>query len=89
MADTTTGAASAPKPSSSVKLVLLGEAAVGKVRVTTKLHPFSVLPQSTRVGWHVVICCASLHGSMQRLEDPTTALRRSHRIYDPIEGSRC
>lgn len=30
MADTATGGASAPKPSSSVKLVLLGEAAVGK-----------------------------------------------------------
>ena len=32
MADSTTGGAVAPKPSSSVKLVLLGEAAVGKVR---------------------------------------------------------
>ena len=31
MADST--AASAPKPSSSVKLVLLGEAAVGKVSI--------------------------------------------------------
>jgi hypothetical protein len=32
MADPAAGGASAPKPSSSVKLVLLGEAAVGKVR---------------------------------------------------------
>jgi hypothetical protein len=34
MAEQASGGASAPKPSSSVKLVLLGEAAVGKVRVT-------------------------------------------------------
>jgi hypothetical protein len=34
MADSATSAA-APKPSSSVKLVLLGEAAVGKVRFRT------------------------------------------------------
>jgi hypothetical protein len=32
------GAASAPKPSSSVKLVLLGEAAVGKVQLPASLR---------------------------------------------------
>ena len=49
MADSATGAAGANKPSSSVKLVLLGEAAVGKVCVishSTRL----VLPL---VGWHI------------------------------------
>jgi hypothetical protein len=39
MADTATGNAAAPKPSSSVKLVLLGEAAVGKVRPVQHCHP--------------------------------------------------
>ena len=43
MADSVTGSASAPKPSSSVKLVLLGEAAVGKVRVAI-YHIRLVLP---------------------------------------------
>ena len=36
-------AAAAPKPSSSVKLVLLGEAAVGKVR-PVPVYPFPSLP---------------------------------------------
>jgi len=38
MADSASGAA-APKPSSSVKLVLLGEAAVGKVRPVQHRRP--------------------------------------------------
>jgi hypothetical protein len=43
MADPATGGTSAPKPGSSVKLVLLGEAAVGKVRATIN-HIRFVLP---------------------------------------------
>jgi hypothetical protein len=39
MADSGTGNAAAPKPSSSVKLVMLGEAAVGKVRPVQHCHP--------------------------------------------------
>lgn len=40
--------ANAPKPSSSVKLVLLGEAAVGKVRslrASKRKQPFNVLTE--------------------------------------------
>lgn len=61
MANTTTGAASAPKPSSSVKLVLLGEAAVGKVRVITsyiRFRPTMIHPPGWMPRCH--ICCASL-----------------------------
>jgi hypothetical protein len=54
MADSATGNAAAPKPSSSVKLVLLGEAAVGKVRPVQHCHPL----QSYHIGLlrqHVVM----------------------------------
>lgn len=40
----TTAAANAAKPSSSVKLVLLGEAAVGKVLITTLITSHPTLP---------------------------------------------
>lgn len=54
MAESATGNTAAPKPSSSVKLVLLGEAAVGKVRSVQHCHP----SQSYRIGelrQHVVM----------------------------------
>jgi hypothetical protein len=50
MADSATGAA-APKPSSSVKLVLLGEAAVGKVRPVQHRRP-SQCYQTRALGQH-------------------------------------
>lgn len=57
MADSATSSASATKPSSSVKLVLLGEAAVGKVCLSVPVWSY----RTHQIRWHVVISVVSLY----------------------------
>jgi GTPase SAR1 family protein len=89
MADAATGGASAPKPSSSVKLVLLGEAAVGKVCVWSSI--ISVWSYRThQIGLHVVVDVVSLCVGPcidQSILQPPVEARR--RIYRRIEGIEC
>src|SRR5947207_6206031 len=65
-------AAAAPKPSSSVKLVLLGEAAVGKVNFSLDHFSFTLLViPSNRFSWQSSLVLRFVNNDFQENKEPT------------------